>query len=469
MRLNWKISVAIWAVFLVFTPNSEAHALDCTAILREGRTVTTHIVTGDTELLYKMEVEKSAQIELHSSFYIASASDYARFKLEDDHGRVYDLGEVHNGANSLSANPISVPAGNYYIRVTFEPCRSSSSWLNIRYSTVSGSEYWGEQHSYSYEFEDNNDPVSANLVNTNPNIFGAVLNYQESDRGLGYTDVDFYKLKVSKTGNVLLDCWAYPDVEFTLLDASGNQMRINASQDNAPCTLTIEGDRGLTGYAGLNCGILPAGNYYLRVSGKHTSAEGSSYRIGWYQASSMFRDITEQTPHATDVDWLCAESISVGWDTEQGLEYRPFAEVARCDMAAFLYRLAGSPDYEPSSSDWSRFSDVSNATPHAKEILWLASTGVSTGYPDGTFKPFTTVTRCDMAAFLHRMAGDSSAAGTQSFSDVDGRTPHADHIRWLASEGVSTGFPNGSFKPFGTVVRCDMAAFLHRMQGKVML
>ncbi|WP_259558085.1 S-layer homology domain-containing protein [Brachybacterium sillae] len=69
-------------------------------------------------------------------------------------------------------------------------------------------------------------------------------------------------------------------------------------------------------------------------------------------------------------------------------------------MAAFLYRLAGSPSYRLPST--SRFRDVPLRSQFAKEIHWLASTGITTGWPDGTFRPVTPVTREAMAAFLYR-------------------------------------------------------------------
>ncbi|KFI68108.1 S-layer homology domain-containing protein [Bifidobacterium magnum] len=37
------------------------------------------------------------------------------------------------------------------------------------------------------------------------------------------------------------------------------------------------------------------------------------------------------------------------------------------------------------------------------QIGWLAGTGISTGYEDGTFRGMTPVYRQDMAAFLHRL------------------------------------------------------------------
>jgi hypothetical protein len=37
-------------------------------------------------------------------------------------------------------------------------------------------------------------------------------------------------------------------------------------------------------------------------------------------------------------------------------------------MAAFLYRLAGSPNYSPTAKDKNRFKDVTSSTSFAKEI-----------------------------------------------------------------------------------------------------
>lgn len=184
------------------------------------------------------------------------------------------------------------------------------------------------------------------------------------------------------------------------------------------------------------------------------------------ESTPGFEDVFVDTPHREHINWLASSGISQGFPDGT---FRPYTEVVRCDMAAFLYRLAGSPAFEPAAEDWKSFRDVTIETPHAKEILWLASEGISKGYPDGTFRPYSTVTRCDMAAFLHRMADEIPANGSVSFKDVNASTPHAADVAWLAESGVSNGFPDGTFRPYATVVRCDMAAFLHRMEGKVEL
>lgn len=157
-------------------------------------------------------------------------------------------------------------------------------------------------------------------------------------------------------------------------------------------------------------------------------------------------------------------------------DFRGGASVTRQDMAAFLYRWAGSPAFTPSAKDKAYFADVTDATPHAKEVWWLASKGISTGWTRAgrhEFRGMGTVTRQDMAAFLHRLVGDDgSKAASSKFSDVTASTPHAEDIAWLASTNVTEGWKqaDGSrvFRGMATIVRQDMAAFLKRLSGSNM-
>ena len=194
--------------------------------------------------------------------------------------------------------------------------------------------------------------------------------------------------------------------------------------------------------------------------------------------SNPFIDVFEvETPHYAHILWLAEQKISEGWLDESTAtrSYRPWDNVARADMAAFLYRLAGSPDFVPTEQDLASFSDVDESTPHYKEICWLASAGISEGWDvDGgmrEFRPYQSIARIDMAAFLHRLANWMGAANPEdagrSFPDVGIDMPHAEDVVWLAAAGITTGFPDGTFQPYGSIVRCDMAAMLHRLDGFV--
>ena len=190
---------------------------------------------------------------------------------------------------------------------------------------------------------------------------------------------------------------------------------------------------------------------------------------------------TVATPHDDDIVWLADKRISTGYGDGS---FRPDTKIKRQDMAAFLRREAvsrgiGDADsWKPDEKDWATFSDVDRYTPHAEDVLWLAHAGISTGWreSDGsyTFRGTNVVKRQDMAAFLHRLASKgaatvSGAASKNAFTDVDDSTPHAEDIRWLGDVGISQGYrnPNGSWRFDGTasVLRQDMAAFLHRLDG----
>lgn len=193
-----------------------------------------------------------------------------------------------------------------------------------------------------------------------------------------------------------------------------------------------------------------------------------------------FTDVNQDTPHVEDIKWLASAGISMGFP-DGG--FHPMAEVARADMAAFLRRQAAemgvldAAKWEPSQEDWGRFGDVHADTPHAKDILWLAHTGITTGFGDSTFRPLDSVARCDMAAFLYRLyslkttgavSDAQPGAGENPFTDIYGSTPHVQEVLWLASNGISKGFQDGTFKAYNKVVRQDMAAFLHRLFNTAM-
>ncbi len=76
-------------------------------------------------------------------------------------------------------------------------------------------------------------------------------------------------------------------------------------------------------------------------------------------------------------------------------------------MAAFMYRLAGEPEFDPPTV--SPFTDVTPTTQFYKEITWLASEKISTGWTEAdgtrTFRPANSVARDAMAAFMYRLAG----------------------------------------------------------------
>jgi hypothetical protein len=160
----------------------------------------------------------------------------------------------------------------------------------------------------------------------------------------------------------------------------------------------------------------------------------------------------------------------VEWMAAQGVStgypdgtFRPGEVVRRAAMSAFLQRLADAGGSGPPSAP--SFSDVPVGHPFFTEVGWMAAEGISTGYPDGTFRPGEVVSRAAMSAFLHRFAGGAGAGppASPSFSDVPADHPFFAEVEWMAAEGIATGYADGSFRPTLPVRRAAVAAFLQRV------
>lgn len=121
----------------------------------------------------------------------------------------------------------------------------------------------------------------------------------------------------------------------------------------------------------------------------------------------IFTDVDKNTAHVEDIEWMKEQGIATGYDDGS---YRPSKALTRGDCAAFLRRMDGG----------ALFTDVDSYTPHLADIAWLAVRGISTGYADGTFRPSNSVARADLAAFLYRMAGSPDFADSSTFTDVGG-------------------------------------------------
>lgn len=78
--------------------------------------------------------------------------------------------------------------------------------------------------------------------------------------------------------------------------------------------------------------------------------------------------------------------------------------------------LVGSPAFTPSRQS---FYDVKATTPFHREIEWLSDTRITTGWADRTFRPNEPVDRNAMAAYLYRLAGSPAfVPATPTHGDV---------------------------------------------------
>lgn len=144
--------------------------------------------------------------------------------------------------------------------------------------------------------------------------------------------------------------------------------------------------------------------FLYRTAKLHGVGSASSYAPSAAEYAK-FSDVKQGTHGAKEILWLAKHGITQGSNGK----FNGGSHLTRQDMAIFLYRyaklagVAGAASFAPSDADYARFKDVNKGTFGAKEILWLAKSGVSLGNPDGTFGFGAKMERKAMAAFLYRL------------------------------------------------------------------
>jgi hypothetical protein len=162
----------------------------------------------------------------------------------------------------------------------------------------------------------------------------------------------------------------------------------------------------------------------------------------WDTVSSMFRGDIEAT-FLAGVTFGCSP-----------IYFCPSVGISREVMAAWLANALHLP---PASADY--FTD-DETSPYEEAINRVAEANVTRGCGATTFCPDGTVTRGQMAAFLGR-AFRLAATSVDYFTDDETSIFEGD-INRLAASKITAGCGPSTFCPTSTVSRGEMAAFLHR-------
>jgi endo-1,4-beta-xylanase len=106
------------------------------------------------------------------------------------------------------------------------------------------------------------------------------------------------------------------------------------------------------------------------------------------------------------------------------------------------------------------FTDVATGDWFAPMAENMASRGFMGGFTDGTFGPDQPLTRGQFAGIMARMMNVQPLAGT-SFSDTNGFWG-AGMVEAMTQMGIITGHTDGTFGPYDTITREQMAAIMDR-------
>lgn len=110
----------------------------------------------------------------------------------------------------------------------------------------------------------------------------------------------------------------------------------------------------------------------------------------------------------------------------------------------------------PFSSGNSTFKDLDKHW--AKSIIEkLSSKGIIAGYPDGTIKPDSTMTRAEAAVLIAKAMGLKSISPKLTFKDAaDIPTWASGYVQAVVDKGIIKGYEDGKFKPNNLLTRKEI-------------
>jgi hypothetical protein len=111
------------------------------------------------------------------------------------------------------------------------------------------------------------------------------------------------------------------------------------------------------------------------------------------------------------------------------------------------------------------FSDVASSCWCYTAISSLSSQGIVSGYPDGSFKPDASITRAEFAAMLVKALRLSTYGTTDSFTDVNTESWYYGSANAAAAAGLVSGTGDNRFEPNALITREQMAVMVAKALG----
>lgn len=165
-----------------------------------------------------------------------------------------------------------------------------------------------------------------------------------------------------------------------------------------------------------------------------------------------FRDVTM---YQNEIAYLADLNIIRGY---QDGTFRPTATVTRLQAVQMILRALGIEGEEISAVS---FKDLKPGDYGYKEVAAAVDLGFVTGKTDGSFDPYGKLTRAQMAK-MFAVAFNLVGKHSKDFTDVRQGHWSYNYVHALAANGITTGYPDGSFRPNAPIQRMHFALFMAR-------
>lgn len=167
----------------------------------------------------------------------------------------------------------------------------------------------------------------------------------------------------------------------------------------------------------------------------------------------QFSDVDVNAYYYSAVQWAVQQGITSGTSETT---FSPDQECTCAQTITLLWRAAGSPAAKGQNNP---FTDVKETDYYYQPALWAAQRGI---VPGTAFHPDEPVTRGQLAAFLYRNAGSPAVERKNDFTDVPNDAYYAQAVTWVAAQGIASGTGEKTFSPDVICTRGQIVTFLYR-------
>ena len=143
----------------------------------------------------------------------------------------------------------------------------------------------------------------------------------------------------------------------------------------------------------------------------------------------------------------------------------PSREITRAEVSTIFFRMLTD---EARAANWSTgnsFPDVSADDWYNNAVSTLAEMGIVYGYPDGTFRPDSPVTRAELVTMSVGFFQYDAAADSGRFSDIAGHWAKS-NILAAAKMGFIDGYPDGTFRPDNNITRAETVRIISNVLNR---
>ena len=190
-----------------------------------------------------------------------------------------------------------------------------------------------------------------------------------------------------------------------------------------------------------------------------------SFKVNQQTASNQFTDVSGSYKWAANsVDFMYMNDIIKGNNTKNPKLFGPGAKMTRAMLVTVLYRAAGEPTVTGITN---KFTDNKQGQYYYNAVLWASNMGIVNGATATTFDPNGNITREQIAAILYRYAGSPTVTGSLSgYPDQAQVSSFAvTAMQWAVGTGIITGVTSGgrtTLSAKGNATRAQVAVMLHR-------